>query len=165
MKKLPSQRNTYWLGFILILAFLAFAIYLEMFQGVTPCPLCILQRICLCGLAIVFFMGAIIKLRKLGSVIVGSMGFLISIAGLLLSGRQAWLQHNASGLTSNCDVSFQYMVQVMPLSEVLKKIFLGGTECSQINWEFLHLSLAEWSFIWFLIFSIVSIWQICRKHK
>lgn len=163
MKKLPSRRATYLIGFIIIVALLGFAIYLEVFQGIQPCPLCILQRICLAIIGIIFLIGALFKFKKFGNFIVGSSAFLMSLAGALLAGRQSWLQHNPSGLTSNCDVSFQYMLQAMPFDQVVMKILQGGTECSQVNWEVFHLSLADLSLCGFVIFLCITVWQLCRK--
>ena len=163
MTKLPSIRMTYLIGFIIIAAFLGFAAYLELFQGIMPCPLCILQRVCLAVLGIFFLVGAIFRFKKCGNIIIGLLAFLISLGGALLSGRQLWLQHNPLGLSSNCDVSLQYMLKALPLDQVIMRVFQGGTECSQVNWQFLNVSLAGWSFIWFVIFIIVSIWQMSRK--
>lgn len=163
MNLIPTKRITYLIEFFFVAALLGFAAFLEYYKGILPCPLCMMQRFCLAALGMTFIIGASFKLNKISGFLVGSFAFLFSLAGAILAGRQSWLQHNPSGLTSNCDVSFQYMLKVLPFDEVVKKAFTGGAECSQIDWQFLHLSLAEWSFLLFIIFIGLSIWQLVRK--
>lgn len=163
MKTLLTKRTVYLIEFFLVAGLLAFAAFLEYYKGILPCPLCMMQRFCLAILGILFVIGASFNLKRIGSFFIGSLAFLFSLAGAVLAGRQAWIQHNPSGLSSNCDVSFQYMMKVLPFDEVLKKAFAGGAECSQIDWQLWHLSLAEWSFLLFIFFICISIWQIARK--
>ena len=56
------------------------------------------------------------------------------------------------------------MMQVLPLDQVLKKVLIGGTECSQIGWEFLGVSLAGWSLLWFALFAGMSLFQLFRSR-
>ena len=161
--RLPSARSAYFLGFFGITLLLAFSIYLQVHDGMTPCPLCMLQRLMLIILGVLFFIGAVIKFKNTFHRLLALFSCLFSVLGGLLAGRQAWLQHLPPSTGGDCGASLDYMLQVLPFTEVIKKVLVGGTECSQVSWTFLNLSLAEWSLFCFAILLVVSFWQLVRK--
>jgi disulfide bond formation protein DsbB len=36
-------------------------------------------------------------------------------------------------------------------------IFRGSGDCSKVDWTFLGGSIANWSFVWFVLFGVVAI--------
>ncbi len=160
-----SIRFTYFIGFLLIAVLLGMAAYLEVYEGINPCPLCVLQRIVLIALGVIFFFAMVLKSNKIGQWIFGSMATLISLGGILLSGRQVWLQHMPQNGMGECGISLQYIFKIFPFTEAIQHVWKGGIECSQHDWEFLRLSLAEWSFIWFIVFFILSLVQLKRLAR
>lgn len=164
LMRTASQQTSYFIAFLVVLLLLAAAKFLQLYMGINPCPLCILQRVVMGLLGILFLFGIAFCVNTIARFSFGLLGFLISLLGVVVSGRQVWLQHLPStGLSSNCDVSLQYMLQALPFDQVLKNIFAGGSTCSQVEWQFLHLSLAEWSLISFVAFSVFALVQILRK--
>jgi protein dithiol:quinone oxidoreductase len=157
-----SRRFVYFLGFIAITLLLSGAFYLEKYDGFNPCPLCVLQRIDVAFLGIVFFMGAVIPFKKIGSVILGFISLFVALIGIFLAGRQVWLQHLPPNSNADCGVSLQYLMHVLPLDEVMKKVLQGTAECSQTGWELMHISLAEWSLACFVGFAVLALWQTWR---
>lgn len=158
----PSSRLTYLIGFIAISLLLGTSVYLQTHEGMTPCPLCILQRIMLGLLGVVFFFGAALNLKKNGRLFISILACTFASLGVLLAGRQVWLQHLPVNQNADCSASLQYMLQALPLTEVLQKILTGSAECSEVSWQWLNLSLADWSLGCFIFLLIVSIWQFCR---
>jgi disulfide bond formation protein DsbB len=122
-----------------------------------------LQRITLALLGVVFFLGAVLNFKKIGQLFWGLLASVTALLGIVLAGRQVWLQHFPSSDTSGCEASLDYMLQIMPITQVLKKVFIGGAECSQVDWKLIGLSLAEWSLICFVVLFLFSFWQLCRK--
>lgn len=161
--KFPSIRFVYFLGFIIIAVLLGTTFYLE-HEGINPCPLCIIQRGIIVTLGVLFFLGAIFRLKTVGRIFLGLLASIVSILGIIFSSRQVWLQYFSNGEGGSCEAGLQYLFQVMPWYDALKKIFEGGADCSQVGWKFLSLSLAEWSLIWFVIFLLVSVIQMFRRH-
>lgn len=160
--KLPSSRLTYFIGFILIGLFFGIGFILQKYFNLHPCLLCILQRITLATLGVVFFFGMALNLPKIGRIFISILAILIAGIGTLLAARQVWLQHFPPAQNFDCGASLQYMLHVLPLTEILKKILTDTTECSQVDWQLFHLSLAEWSLIWFILFLLISIGQLTR---
>lgn len=161
--KTITQETSYFIAFLIIALLLGGAAYLQLYMGVNPCPLCILQRVVFALLSIVFLFGMAFAFNKFGRYSIGTLAFLVSILGIVVSSRQVWLQHNPTGLSSNCDVSLQYMLQAFPLTEVIQRVYAGGSTCAQVDWQFFHLSLAEWSLMGFVVFALFSIFQLVRK--
>jgi disulfide bond formation protein DsbB len=164
MKKTRSVRFSYFLGFIVLLFLMGFVFFLQQ-HGLIPCPLCILQRMMMIALSVVFFMGMLLPLKKTGNIILGIMGLMVTVAGMLLAARQTWLQYTPPIGQGQCGVSLQYLLSILPITDVAKMIWQGGTECSELGWVFLGMSLAEWSLITFGLFFIFVILQLNRSLK
>lgn len=160
-----SSRVLYVVGFLIIAMLLGLSVYLQTHDGVTPCPLCILQRIVLGFLGVVFFFGAALNLKRWGRLFISVLATLVAGCGIFLAGRQVWLQHISSMNHTECGASLQYMLQILPLNEVIAKIFQGGAECAQVTWRFLNFSLAEWSLFWFILLFGLSVWQVGRVSR
>lgn len=162
MRNASKIRFSYFLGFILITFLLGLAEYLEIYKGMIPCPLCMLQRVVLIALGVLFFVGMLLGMKGLAQVTVGLLSLLTSIGGILLSGRQVWLQHVPTTSHGECGVSLSYMFNALPLMDALKQTWTGGMECSQQGWVFLHLTLAEWSLLGFVGFFALAMIQLKR---
>jgi disulfide bond formation protein DsbB len=157
-----STRILYFFGFIIVAILLLTSVYLQLFKGIEPCPLCALQRIVFGFLGFFFLAGFFLHAKRYARIFINVLCGLFSIGGMLLAGRQIWLQRFPSSDGSECGVSLQYMVQVLPLHEVLQKIIQGSTECAARGWEFLSLNMAEWAFIWFALFLLLTIYLFQR---
>jgi len=163
-EKIMSTRLYYLLGISLISLLLLTSIYLQLFEGIIPCPLCTLQRLTFGLLGILFLAGLFLYARKWGRLIIDSLLALSSILGIFLAGRQIWLQHVPSP-NNECGVSLQYMAQVLPFNELIKKIFEGSAECSKQGWVFMHLNMAEWALVWFVLFLLFSLHLLLKEIK
>lgn len=159
-----SQRLAYIVCFVTIVAILGMGFYLEYFDGIVPCPLCTLQRMCFGALGILFLLGIFLHRRRLATVIINLLSILFSIAGVLLSGRQIWIQYYPSAENGECGVSLQYMLQVLPLQDVANKIFSGSAECTQRGWELLGMNIPEWSLVFFIAFGLISIYYLFKRN-
>lgn len=160
-----KPRWGYALGAFICAALLAFALYLQYQDDQEPCPLCIFQRVAYVGLLMVFVIAAIhAAARRAWLYFYSGLLSLIALAGISVAGRQVWLQHLPADLVPACGPGLNYMIKKFPLSKVLEKVFTGSGECAEVGWMFLHLSIAEWSLIWFVLLLILAI-VIAVKRK
>jgi len=162
MKKSNAFRFTYLLGFILMAALLGSAFFLQTYKGMSPCPLCLLQRMVMVALGAIFFVGAILRLKRWGNLFLSFLGLLAGACGVLLAGRQVWLQVSPPSSSGDCGASLDYIFHVLSVKEAIKQVWQGGMECSQTGWEFFHLSLAAWSLIGFTILFLLVTLQLIR---
>jgi disulfide bond formation protein DsbB len=44
-------------------------------------------------------------------------------------------------------------------------IFRGSGDCTKIDWTFLGLSIANWSFLWFMFFGVLALVLLVRLWK
>lgn len=157
-----QSRLTYLLQFIFISSLLVFSIYLQFYQGILPCPLCSLQRIAFVFIAVFSLIAAITYRFRWCRLWLNSLSFIVALFGIAFAGRQIWLQHFPPATNGECSPSLQYMIQVLPMNELIQKIFTGSAECVAISWKFLNLGLAEWAIIWFVLLSVLS---LCLLRK
>ncbi|OGT36599.1 MAG: hypothetical protein A3F12_08070 [Gammaproteobacteria bacterium RIFCSPHIGHO2_12_FULL_38_14] len=158
-----SLRQNYILGFIIACILLTTSVYLQLFDGFIPCPLCTLQRFSFFLIGFFFLILIFIYKRTILSMFIHLLAISSAVMGLVFAGRQIYLQHFSSG-GNECGVSIQYMLQVLPLSDVAQKIFAGSAECSVDGWTFLRLNMAEWTFLWFIFFLFFTIY-LSFKHR
>ena len=137
--------------------------YLQYFANFVPCPLCTLQRLCFITLGILFFLGIFAAYKRVTTQVLLFFSAIVAGMGIFLAGRQIWLQHFPPVDGTECGVSLEYMVKVLPLNEVWQKIFYATAECSQQGFSFLALNMAEWALLWFAMFLFLSFYLILKK--
>lgn len=160
-----STRQIYLIGFIGIALLLSFSFYLELLQGMVPCPLCQFQRLTLIILGVLFLLGSLVKPSKWAHGILGLLNSVVADLGIVLAGRQVWLQHYPNSDPGECAASLQYMMEVFPLNEVISKVFNGSAECAQKGAALWGFSLAEWSLVGFVVLSGLSLYQLFRSLR
>jgi protein dithiol:quinone oxidoreductase len=134
-------------------AMLAFGLYLQHVVGLEPCPMCIVQRYALMLVAV--FTGLAALSRGRGLQLTGAiLALVMAIGGAYTAARQSWLQWHPPEVVS-CGRDLYGMIETFPLKRALPMIFRGGGDCTQIDWTFLGLSIANWSFIAFVVFSLL----------
>lgn len=144
---------------------MAFALYLEHVQGLEPCPLCIFQRVGLIGLGVIsliaFIHNPVSHAFKRVYAFLGTLAILWS-AGVAM--RHVWLQHLPPDEVPSCGPGLDYWLDTLPLKSVFEQVLKGSGECAKVDWTLFGQSLPVWSFAFFVVLAIVSIWQIFRKY-
>lgn len=134
---------------------LAFGIlYLQSVVGLEPCPMCIVQRYALILVAIVAAVAAAMPSRSGRTVGIVLMGALAA-GGAFVAARQSFLQWYPPEIMS-CGRDFYGMIESFPLKRAIPMIFKGSGDCSAVDWTFLGLSIANWSFLCFLGITAVA---------
>ena len=145
-------------------ALLSFGFYLEFFRNLSPCPLCLLQRlfyfmILLINVFSLFLLSAV--RYKITSLCISTF---FSLLGAITAGRQVWLQHLPSDQVPECGPGIVYLLEVYPLQKVLEIIYRGSGSCAETLWEFLGLSIAGWSTIFFIFLLTYSLASATRLY-
>lgn len=144
-------------------AMLAFGLYLQHVVGLEPCPMCIVQRYALVLVAVVAGVTAIAKSR--GLLMAGSgVMVLLSGFGAFVAARQSFLQWYPPEIAS-CGRDFYGMIETFPLKRAIPMIFKGSGDCTKIDWTFLGLSIANWSFLCFAVIALVGLLLIARQAR
>jgi disulfide bond formation protein DsbB len=122
-------------------------LYEQHVVGLEPCHLCVLQRIAVLLLGLLFLVAALHGPRAAGARVYGVILALVAAAGMCVAGRHVWLQQQPPGSVPSCGADLEFMLKVMPLSDVLVKVFRGGAECQKVDWSLLGLSMPGWVFL------------------
>jgi disulfide bond formation protein DsbB len=147
---LPPRRIAYLIAFVICVALIAWALWLQYHEGLDPCPLCIFQRVAVIAAAIVFLIAFIHNPGKTGAAIYAALITLAAGAGAAFAGRQIWLQSLPKDQVPACGMGLNYMLESFPLVDVIKRVLAGSGECAEKAWEFLGLSIAGWTFVFFI---------------
>jgi disulfide bond formation protein DsbB len=159
---LPPRRIAYFLAFGVCAGLMAYALYLQYVVGLDPCPLCQLQRGCMIGMGVVFLVAGFHNPGRAGATAYALLQLVIGGSGVALATRHVWLQSLPKEEVPSCGMGLDYMLENLPFIDVLKKVFEGSGECADKGWEFLNLSIAGWTLVFFVAMIVAAFAMIRR---
>jgi protein dithiol:quinone oxidoreductase len=149
-----TPRQVFALLTLVCVALLAFGLYLQHVVGLEPCPMCIVQRYALVLVAVCA--GLTAATGRKGLQMTGALVLVVlSVLGAYVAARQSWLQWYPPEVVS-CGRDLYGMIETFPLKRALPMIFRGGGDCSKVDWTFLTLTIANWSFLCFSGIALLS---------
>jgi disulfide bond formation protein DsbB len=143
-----SRRSSNIAGVFACAAMLGYALYAERVLGLEPCPLCMFQRVGVVLLGFVFLIAALHDPRSQRGARIYSV--LIVLAAAVPAGialRHIYIQNAPPGSVPACGATLDYMLDVLPLLEVLRQVLTGAGECAKIDWSLLGISMPGWVLI------------------
>jgi disulfide bond formation protein DsbB len=158
-----SARQLFAAMALLCVGLLAFGLYLQHVQGLEPCPMCIVQRYALFAVALWAALGWMLTGRAL-QVAMAVLTLLSAGFGAFVAARQSWLQWFPPEVTT-CGRDFYGMVEAFPLKRAIPMIFRGSGDCTAIDWTFLGLTIANWSFLNFALLAVLAAWLLLRRGR
>jgi protein dithiol:quinone oxidoreductase len=130
-------------------------------EGLEPCPMCIVQRYALILVGLLAALGASIS-GPSGRQVAVAAAVVAAVFGAFVAARQSWLQWYPPEVLS-CGRDFFGMIESFPLRRAIPMIFRGSGDCSVVDWTFLGLTIANWSFLWFLGFAALALALLLRR--
>ena len=161
--RLASPRPLFLLAFIGSALLIVVALYMEHVMGLAPCPLCIVQRICVIAFGLTCLVAAIHGPAKTGRRVYAGVGLLFVLFGGATAIRQIWLQSVPADQLPSCLPSLEYMMEALPFQEIARLVLHGTAECAEVSWTMLGLSIPEWSLLAFIGMAIVCLAQLLRR--
>ena len=142
-----QRRNANLLGVLWCAALIGYALYVQYGLAQEPCPLCILQRVAVILAGAVFLVAFLHNPGDGPARIYGALIGVAALAGIGVAARHMWILAQPPGSVAECGASLDYMMDVLPLHEVLAKVLTGSGECAKVTWEFLGISMPAWVLI------------------
>ena len=139
-----GRRSGNALGFIACAVLMGYALYAQYVLGLAPCPLCIFQRVATIATGVLFLIAALHNPRPTGARVYGALIGLSALCGVLVSARHIWIQAQPPGTVAACGADLDYLLDIMPVTEVVSKVLTGSGECGKIDWTLLGLSMPWW---------------------
>lgn len=150
--------------FVVCSSLLAVGLYLQHVKGIEPCPMCIMQRYALLVCGLIGLGAGLHNPATKGRYVWSALLALAAIAGAGVAARQSWIQWYPPEV-SECGPGLEYMLESFPLSSALPMIFRGAGDCSVVDWTFLGLSIANWSFLAFATILVSLTVHLLRHRK
>ncbi|WP_369856106.1 disulfide bond formation protein B [Candidatus Thalassolituus haligoni] len=150
-------RFGYLAGFLTCAALLGAAYYFEIVLYMEPCPLCMVQRLATlligigCLLAFIFdgfrWMSRLALALTTGS----------AIFGAVVADHHIWIQHLPPEDVPACGPSFDYLLETLPMNELISIMLHGDGNCADVSWMFWDMSMPEWTRLFFIAFAIAGL--------
>lgn len=161
-----NYRSLAFFSFVICVASMLFAVlYLERTLYLDPCPLCILDRVVIISLGMLFLLAWAVGPKTIFAKINSVCCMLLSIVGIGLASRHIWLQNLPKDQVPECGPDLYFMLDTLPLFETLRKTLTGSGSCADISWEFAGLTIPEQTLILFVILLILSVILTLRTRK
>ncbi|MFD2190736.1 disulfide bond formation protein B [Pistricoccus aurantiacus] len=160
-----SARRIAGAGLAFCIAMMGVALFLEHGVGLEPCPLCILQRVAVLATALVLLIAVLHNPVGWGARLYGGLGLVSVAAGIGVAGRHVWLQQLPADQVPSCGPGLDYMLEILPLQQVLSQILSGSGECAEIGIQFLGLSLPAWTLVGFLLLALSPLMLCLRRSR
>lgn len=158
-----SNRILYLLGALFASGLMGFGLYLQYVKHQDPCPLCMVQRVIFIAILAVFAIAALHGPKRVGERIYAALIMLLSLSGAGVAARHIWIQHLPPDQVPACGPGLDYMLETMPMSNVLKELMHGSGECAAHGWTFLTLGIPEWSLLCYLALAMWAMLIALRK--
>jgi disulfide bond formation protein DsbB len=147
---LPPRRPAYFLGFLVCAGLMAWALWLQYGLDLEPCPLCVFQRIAVIATGVVCLVAALHNPRRGGAAFYAMLITAIAGTGAALAAWHVWIQAQPKGAVAACGMGLDYMLETLPLAEVIGRVLKGSGECAEQGWLFLGLAIPSWTFVFFV---------------
>jgi disulfide bond formation protein DsbB len=157
-----SRRSGNALGLVACAGLMGYALFAQYVLGLAPCPLCIFQRIATILTGILFLIATLHNPRTTGARVYGALIGVAALGGVLISARHIWIQAQPPGTVAACGADLNYLMEIMPVTDVVTKVLTGSGECGQIDWTFLGLSMPWWVAI---SLSVLGAWALVVNYK
>ena len=161
MALLTSRRAQNAAGFLACAAMIGYALYAQYVEGLNPCPLCWFQRVEIFALGVVFLLAAVHNPRKVGSRIYAMLLAVAALTAVSTAARHLWIQSLPPGSVPSCGASVDYLFEIMPVFDVIKKVLSGSGECQHVD-TLLGLSWPWWTLI---STTVLGIWGVAINWK
>jgi len=162
INKLSNTRLLNSLALLAGIGAMSYAYYLQYFQYLEPCPLCIFDRVFLLGILLTLLISLLHNPSRTGQRIYTFIMLLFTSGGLVSAGRHVWLQHLPADQVPACGPGLNYLLDAFPLGQVFEMVFRGSGECAEIHWQFLGFTLPEATLAMFIIYACFACLQIIR---
>jgi len=160
---MSSPRSLFVIGFLFCASMLGVAGYFQLVSDLEPCPLCILQRVSVLLVGIVFLLAILQNPKGLG---IRIYGFLVTVFALIGAGISAWhvrLQNLPEDQVPDCGPGLNFMLDNFPLSDTINMVFRGSGECAEVLWTLMGISIPGWTLAAFALLTAMGLKQLFRK--
>ena len=146
-------------GMMVVALFLQYAMHLE------PCPLCVIDRGLVVLAGLIYFIAWVHSPKNISRYRwYSALGLIVALVGIGVCGWHWHLLLLPPSALPSCTPSLNYLLETLPLSQVLLTIFKSSGECAKaVNlWG---IPIPVWTLGGFLVIALGSIWVFVGAKK
>jgi disulfide bond formation protein DsbB len=140
--------------FLVCVALLGFALYLQHWEGLDPCPWCVVQRLGFILVGLIALVAALHRPAEIGTVFYSVLGFAASAAGGAAGTYHVYLQADPERAAKCVGSPVERILDQLDVGSMIPPLLQYGGPCTLKPWSFLGLSIPEWSLAWFVILAL-----------
>ena len=156
MNEFLSARRLLLASVLLVVVAMAAALYLQYAVGLSPCPLCVIQRMGFIAAALFALLAAIAGAGGIPRLALATLAIISAIAGGGVAAWHAWLLAHPPE-TLGCGRPFEWFSDDFPLVTWLPKLFRGDGDCLAVDWTLLGLNVPHLSALTFLALIVLLV--------
>lgn len=152
--------------FILLgcIGLISYAQYLQHVEGLLPCPLCVAQRVAYWSMGIIALLAFLHNPKVIGHRFYGFLISIFALTGAVIAARHAWLIRYPESF--ECGISpEEAFLNSLPIAGWWPGMFEANGDCADIDWEFLSLTIPDWSLIAFVTLGITAIYILWARKS
>ena len=161
---ISGKRIVLLLIFLVCTTVIGYALYLQLVINLLPCPFCIAQRIAywLVGLTAIF--AFIHNPRGLSRKIYYSFITVFSLSGLVLALHHSWIIRYPEAFQCGISAEEEFL-NSLSIANLWPSMFEANGDCADVKWEFMSLTIPNWSVIFFLFILITSVYMLFTSRN
>ncbi len=157
---LARARCLFFLVFIACASIIGSVVYLQRVVGVSPCPLCWLQRGALIAIAALGLIAAVHAPGRIGVRSYSILILLAALAGAAMAWGQVWLQTAMPDQVIPVIAWFERLLEMFSMSGVIDRLLGDAAFCAEVTWSLFGISLPEWSLLAFVALAVIALYGL-----
>jgi protein dithiol:quinone oxidoreductase len=155
--RLVTDRAARVFTFVFLACFgvLGFALYLQHAKGLDPCPWCIVQRIGFLVAGLVALVAALHRPGRGGTIFYAVIGGAVALAGAAAGAYHVWLQSDPARAAKCVGSPVERILDATGVGRWSPPLLQYDGPCTLKPWDFLGLSIPEWSLACFVILAVM----------
>lgn len=139
-------------------------VYLQGVKHLTPCPMCVMQRIAFLLAGFAALIAALHNPDRRGRIAYGSLIGVAALAGLAVALRQVYLIHFPNRF--ECGISpEEKILDALPLASWWPAMFKAEGDCAEVVWTFLGITIPAWAVVAFAGIVAAALWPMFARNS
>jgi disulfide bond formation protein DsbB len=139
-----------FLGFaVCAVSMLMAVLYFQKHLGLSPCHLCIFQRVAMMATGAVFLVAALHgPSGSVGRWFYAALATITAAIGAAIAGRHVYVQSHGSN--ELCGGTLSYLFDNLSTFDVIQMVMKGDQDCAKVDWTFLGQGMPFWVLVTFV---------------
>ena len=160
----PFIRIIFLTVFLICAGSLVYAVYLQLVKNLLPCPLCVAQRLSYWVIGLTAIVAVAHNPRTLGRRLYSGVMMIAALVGGVVATRHSWLVRYPESF--ECGISpEERLLNSLPIARWWPTMFEANGDCSESTWEFMSLTIPDWSAILFILMAILSVYALLARQR